>query len=582
MGLSDASPSEAFSLLTTQHVELLDAVFAGTCVPWCGSGISRTRYPNVQRLLELAINLLFSRADPANADCPFISALTEVLDLAGHHTLDPRADPAVWPVDEKNRVLSRLVDQYANALAVDVPIAGGTFVSLRWDLLDLVSLYSDPTVEPDLEHHLLAILAEEGVFAALVTTNWDGLIELASTKVSRTGAPTIASVANASDFQLCKRGTSVPLYKIHGCAVKSKADEANYKPYLLSVTTDLAKWERLDPWAPFRDVVATIMRTATPVLLGLSVQDFNLQAKIIDLSMGLGSRSTAVPQVYFCGGNMTAHYRSVCSSVYGQQQYSANRPGIDAKSLVPLYGKPLLGALFITTLLKKLDVVIELGQANFRLGTQQFCERMRQKIKVLLLNFLDSRHVATDADASWTGNCDFLTRFVNKLGMLFFNQTMPVSWEAYTPILHGSVQACRQNAVLASIGLHWLAWMAFLLLDGHEAGLWQAAVCEPVEGCSELLTLHANGVSFLVHIVGDARLGYSRLEGNGYIDVSRPSRYALFYPSGSEPRRSRRSPAKVYPGASHINQVVEIWGQDLYDDSVDDLDAIDAIKSMLV
>ncbi len=76
---------------------------------------------------------------------------------------------------------------------------------------------------------------------ALVTTNWDGLIEGASRLAACADDQGTLAVHMTNESFQTERGDA-QLNKIHGCAVLAREDPNAYRQYLVARITDIALW----------------------------------------------------------------------------------------------------------------------------------------------------------------------------------------------------------------------------------------------------------------------------------------------------------------------------------------------------
>ena len=378
---------------------LLEAVLSGTCVPWFGSGISAESLPNVQNLLLRGLVALYERGTPGEATCPFFSTLTQIISLAGPPAVDIQIHPMTWTNHERDQLLTKLSQQYAAILAINVRVPG-TPLSMRWDILDLIGTYSDPVVQPDAEHTFIAFLVEEGVFPDMVTTNWDALIERADIASAPRAEQRIHSIACNEELDTTSAPNRVRLYKIHGCAVKAQHDSTRYKPYLVATQLELGRWTTEESRRPFREAVSTLLRQRSVVFVGLSGQDFDVQVQFITATLGRVAFDPAHPRAMFCETSLTPNHRTILTALYGEREYGIHGANIDQNAAIPLFGKPLLGALCLKVLFEKATLVIDAGVGTFRASTVAFLGRTLTELRSFVLGYFDSVHDRARVDES--------------------------------------------------------------------------------------------------------------------------------------------------------------------------------------
>src|SRR4029077_12322583 len=153
------------------------------------------------------------------------------------------------------------------------PTSGGA-LNVPWDFLRLHEIYSEPTLVPDADHRFLALLIAEGAVSEIVTTNWDPLVERAYEALEL--PPPLEVVACNPELQ--RQCLGALFLKIHGCAKRMVDDPDLYRPHMVATRTDITEWDQLALFQPFKEKVRAILRERPAIFVGLSGQDFNLQA----------------------------------------------------------------------------------------------------------------------------------------------------------------------------------------------------------------------------------------------------------------------------------------------------------------
>lgn len=113
-------------------------------------------------------------------------------------------------------------------------------VYLVWAGINVASTYGGPHLHPDVEHLCVAILMLEGVVRFVPTTNWDGLIEVALSRLAPQPDRLLRVVVLPEDFSSPERPAE--LVKFHGCAVRALTDEEHYRDRLIARESQISGW----------------------------------------------------------------------------------------------------------------------------------------------------------------------------------------------------------------------------------------------------------------------------------------------------------------------------------------------------
>ncbi len=566
MSAWDASPSEALGVLENSLPQFTASVLSGNVVPWFGSAISGARLPDVPTLLLRALTHLFEHARPGDVACPYFSTLTEIVALGGATPVDLTSHPAKWDPNERGGLLKRLTAHYAIILAKSVAAPGGP-VTIRWDILDLIRTYSDPAIEPDAEHGFIAMLVEEGIFRDMVTTNWDALIEKADANCACSNAR-IHSIACNEELDTTTVPTLARLYKIHGCAEKASHDEAKYKPFMVATRVELGNWLVDAARRPFREALSTLLRQRGVIFVGLSGQDFNLQVAIISASFARTAFAAATPRVAFCATALTEDHRTILTALYGDDEYQHQRGTIDQSAVLPLYGKPLLGALCLKVLIEKATRIAQRFNSPFATPSAGFIAAVMEDLKNGIIAHFDGRHSAATSDECWRQVFHDLTTFLGWFVALYRSQTSPTFAGSYPSLLPGTLAELDANPNVEALNCHWLMWSVGVLFAGTQRGLWNLSFRDPAT--SHPLVLMVNGVAFETFVIANSISGLPKLINSGLLDTTRSASIVL-HPAGQRPATARRSPARRLP-TGVPNPLVELWMADIFERATSDDD----------
>jgi hypothetical protein len=349
--------------------EFAAAFHEGQYVLWLGSGISRERVPNVYELLERVVEHLRSHIIDGDTDCVYRTALVEVLRLVGLNREDLESiDFSIavkdWPM--KDRIVSALVTNYSKVLDVLVGDDNPDDY-LVWTALDVPDTYGSPDLEPDVEHYCIAVLMLEGLVESAITANWDGLLEKALNDLTPAFGSLVRVAVKPDDFRIT--GPRINLIKFHGCAVRAREGEAEYRGLLIARESQISKWTEQSENRAMRKHLEMLYADRLTLMLGLSAQDANLHTVFAGAIQDLARPWPASPPaVVLSEEHMESYHRNLLKITYGSN-HQGNSGAIAQSALLGAYGKPTLLALVLSSLTDKLHFLIEYGAgANWDLS----------------------------------------------------------------------------------------------------------------------------------------------------------------------------------------------------------------------
>ncbi|MBX9470371.1 SIR2 family protein [Microcella sp.] len=349
----------AIQRLTSSFSDFASAFNGGEYVFWLGSGISRDRVPPLAALVERVLEYLRSNAAEEPEVGEHRTALKEVLQLAGltaeeFEGIDYSVPVKDWP--HRERILMALSSKYSQVL--DVPVGGARPEDyLVWSVLDVATTYGSPDLEPDVEHHCIAILMLEGLVESSVTANWDGLVERALGELS----PAIDSLARVivkpDDFRIS--GTRIDLIKFHGCAVRARNSEDEYRNLIVARESQISRWTQQPENQSIRKHLESLYTDRPAVILGLSAQDANLHTVFAQAIQDLARPwPSSPPAVVLAEEELHPYHRNLLRITYGPN-HQENLEGIRQSALLGVYAKPTLLALVLLALRHKLSFLME-------------------------------------------------------------------------------------------------------------------------------------------------------------------------------------------------------------------------------
>jgi hypothetical protein len=385
--------SEVLATLDAEFGSFVTGFCGARYVLWIGSGVSRGVVPGVSELLMKVIEFVRSKIDSADPTCPYGKALNEILDIGSvpatiRGALDLTAPTDTWP--GLADIVGRLVDHYASVLNVQVGTHDPDY--LVWEAVDPAGTYGDPTLMPDSEHLCIAILIMEGVVRSAPTTNWDGLVEAAMSRLTSDAADHLRVVVLPDDLR--DPDARPELVKFHGCAVLAAEDESTYRPQLIARALQISTWTSRHENHLMMNRLSDLFTTRDALFVGLSVQDANIQSFF---SQGIENLSRSWPHtppaIVFAEETLRHNHELVLQVAYGDE-FSANKPDIEASALLGAYAKPVLIALVLVVFAEKLCVWIDAALGE--LMPQDELERVRGDLRSLR----DGVGALADADDS--------------------------------------------------------------------------------------------------------------------------------------------------------------------------------------
>lgn len=334
---------EVLAKLDAEFDAVARAIENGEFALWVGSGISR-RAPNLGKLIDRAMEYMRVRAVDVASSASYLPALSEAIRLAGMDpvVLEQRfARPySTWP--EAKAITAVLWNKYSRVL--DIRIAGTPADFILWDVIDVRAEFAHLR-PPAAQHLCIAILILEGAVGTIASANWDGFIEAAVNRLSGGVDGILQVVVNPA--QMRDPPGRAQLLKFHGCIVHATEDPDKYRSYLTGSHTQIVEWPEDARFAAMRNLVVAAATNKKTLVLGLSIQDANLQnvftkAKAVNPWPWPCAPSAAAH--VFCEDGITEGQRDVLRVVYGDD-YNTNINDIHNGSHIRAWAEQVLIAL---------------------------------------------------------------------------------------------------------------------------------------------------------------------------------------------------------------------------------------------
>lgn len=465
---TDISVAEVLSKLETEFASVAQAVANGEFALWVGSGISR-QAPNLGGLLVRALDHLRQRAiDPASA-ATYLPAFEEALTLAEVKPVDVSGrfglPFAAWP--EREAIVGRLWNKYSRVL--DIRVAGTASDFILWDPIDVRDAFSHPA-PPTAEHLCIAILILEGAVQVVASANWDGFIEAAVDRLSG-GVPGVLQVVVDPDHLRGPEGRA-KLLKFHGCIVHASSEPAVFRRFLTGSHTQIVDWPENAEFAAMRNAVVGLATTKKTFVLGLSIQDNNLQslfARAKAVHAWPWPCAPAAPAHVFCEDQIQQGQRDVLRLSYGDA-YNNDVAGIHKATLLRSWAEKALIALALKLLEEKLNQLMASGLAALGKGA------MSAVFSALLRAFRDDiagKAVADPGEPNRTTAVNRAIAIWSRMVAIFRQGSLPAKADAYEALSTSTPNliAADQNAQAAKLGCLGIALA--LLQHGRATGRWE-------------------------------------------------------------------------------------------------------------
>jgi len=528
------------------------AVESGEFALWVGSGISR-QAPDLGRLIERAFDFVRQRAVTPATAATYMPALEEALGLAEVNPASVQArldEPlATWP--ERDAIIERLWNKYSRVLDIRIPGEDSDFV--LWEAIDIRAAFENPPA-PAAEHLCIALLVLEGAVQSIASANWDGFIEAAINRLSN-GLGGVMQVIVDPD-QLRGAPGRARLFKFHGCIVHATHEPAVFRRYLTGSYTQIMNWPETAQFAAMRNAIVNLATTQKTLVLGLSIQDNNLQtifARANQVHAWPWPCTPNAPGHVFCEESIRQGQRDVLRLTYGEA-YNNDPAAVHTGTHLRAWGEQVLIALVLKLLTDKLNRLMTMGLGN--LGKADLANGLSQS----LIGLRDAA-----ADLAVGNRTEAVSRGIalwSRMLSLFRRGALAPNTDAYevlssfTPNLIGA----DQNA--QAMALDRLGVALALLEQGRSAGLWELkapASNDVTAGAMTARGARPDGVDRPVFIVRSATEAIAlksigALANDNAIVIHADDTWRQFTGGSGSPRRVRAGPGRTgFAGETHVS-----------------------------
>lgn len=551
------SVREVLDKFETDFAPVAQAIENGEFALWVGSGISR-RAPSLGALIERAFDFLRERANDPVTTANFIPALEEALTLAEIDPTTVRAQYgqplATWP--EHDAIIDRLWNKYSRVLDIRVPGKDADFI--LWEAVNIRQAFEHAAL-PAAEHLSIAVLILEGAVQEIASANWDGFIESAVARLSG-AVPGVMQVVVDPD-QLRGPAGRAKLLKFHGCIIHATREPHIFRQYLTGSYTQIMDWPETATFAAMRNKIVGLATTHKTLVLGLSIQDNNLQTIFTRAKAVYGWTwpcAPAAPAHVFCEDRIQPGQRDVLRLVYGDA-YNIAPAALHNATLLRAWGEQVLIALVLKLLCDKLSRLMQLGLTA--LGRQAVAAALAPALKALRDDLADHA-VASPRERSRTAFTNKAIGLWSRMLSLFRRGALPADPDAYETLSSSTPNLLAADHNALATGLGTLGVILALLQLGRAAGHW--ALMPPSDGTlpAGALTAQPNRPGgpgrpvFLVKSATDAIALHSdgAFATNNAIVVHADDTWRRMVGSGASARRIRSAPGRTgRVGNTHVS-----------------------------
>lgn len=554
---NEISVREVLAKFEAEYASIANAVENGEVALWLGSGISR-QAPHLGNLIERAFDYIRVRAiEPATAEA-YMPALEEALALADVEPASVRPQYGqplgVWP--ERDAIIRRLWTKYSRVL--DIRIAGKASDFILWEAIDIRQVFQHPE-PPAAEHLCIAVLILEGAVHAVASANWDGFIETAIERLSN-GVPGVIQIVVDPD-QLRGPAGRAKLLKFHGCIVHATREPLIFRRYLTGSYTQIMSWPETAAFAAMRNTIVGLATSHKTLVLGLSIQDNNLQtifARAKEVHGWPWPCAPDAPAYVFCEDKIQQGQRDVLRLAYGDA-YNDNTDAIHKATLLRAWSEQVLIALVLKLITDKLARLMELA-LNI-LGKGPIAGALEPLLKALRDDIADLA-VPTTTAKNRTAFANQAITLWSRMLSLFRSGALPANADAYETLSTSTLNLIAADQNAHAMGLGRLGVALSLLQHGREVGHWelrQPASDDVTSGAMTARASRPDGADrplFLVKSATDAisLKNDGAFANNNVIVVHADDTWHRMVGGRASARRVRLAPGRTgYVGETHVS-----------------------------
>jgi hypothetical protein len=520
---------------------------------WVGSGISQ-KAPSLGNLVTRAVEFLRQRtADPATS-AKYRPALASALKYGGADIADVEpylgASFALWP--NYTQIRDALWNRYSELL--DVRLQGEPNDFMLWDAVDVREAFSrlDP---PASEHLSIAILILEGALREVASANWDGFIEAAIEQLAGTIEGNLQVVVDPAHLR--DAPGKARLLKFHGCIIHATHNPGTYRNSLIASKTQILNWPEAQASAAMRAEVISAATNLKALMVGLSLQDVNLQSVFVRARQTNPWPWPCAPHAQahvFCENEIGEGQRQILKTVYADA-YNDNIPDIEGSAHLKAWGEQVLLALVLKLIADKLVVLMRLSVEGKPIAAS--ADEMASSLKRL------RDAIAVRATGDRTAFANAAIALWSRIISLFRTGELPAAPTAYQLISGSSPSQLAHDANARAASFGELAVALALLADGQTDGLWQLSGPTNAGLPAGALTSTATWASAQPRTIFFVRTAKVALDlqkrgafanDNTIVIHADDAWHQLQQPGTPSPRRPKRSPGRTGgPTTLHVS-----------------------------
>ena len=545
---ADISVTRTLALLDGPFAELAQGVVEGRYALWLGSGISRGRVDDLEAVIKRVLTYLRANANFGYPACTYVRALDEAIGLAQLSAEERMAFDSTQPIANW-ALLATIVDRLRNNYAtfLDIRIDGHPADHLLWDVVDVPGTFADAALEPDCEHLCVALLVIECGLADIASANWDGLIEKAVDELSGGAGDILRVCVRDEDFR--KPALRARLMKFHGCAVRASADPATYRALLVGQQSQIVAWPENPRAAVMRQQLINLATLSPTLMIGLSAQDANIQAVFMKGQATMGWNWPSHPPAYVFAEEVLGPDQTTLLKCVYCDAYDANRHAIEIGAQIRAFAKPLLTALVLYFLWRKLSVFLRSALAP------HFQPPDFDGLTAGLRHFRNRVAALAEPD-----RLAFIRAFIQETGRALHlfreGRSLEAGAPVYRPLSIAPVNQIAGDPSLVTSGLPELAVALGVLGVGEVEGEWTIARADPAQPTSGAVQVNPTegDVAQRLFFVANTEAAL-QLHLDGVIRDDEPDVVIVYStaPALRQPRSPRSAPGRT--GARAIREV---------------------------
>jgi hypothetical protein len=403
------------------------------------------------------------------------------------------------------------------------------------------------------------VLILEGAVQTVASANWDGFIEAAIERLSN-GLPGVMQVV-VDPNQLRAPPGRARLLKFHGCIIHATREPLVFRRYLTGSYTQIMDWPETAAFAAMRHAIVGVAINQRTLVLGLSIQDHNLQtifARAKATHAWPWPCAPSAPAHVFCEDNIQLGQRDVLRLAY-DDAYNDNPVAVHERTLLRAWGEQVLIALVLKLLADKLTRLMEFSLDA--LGKGPIAGVLGPSLTALRDSVADLA-VSDPGEGNRTAFVNRAITLWSRMLSLFRNGALPANPDSYETLSSSTPNLIRADQNAQAMGLGRLGIALALLQDGRAAGHW--ALSHPVShdvssGAMSARAIRPGAVDrplFLVKSVTEA-IGLKSsgaFANDNAIVIHADDMWHRMVGGGASARRVRAAPGRIgHVGETHVS-----------------------------